>query len=187
MLPPTVSRIEKAVTRMVRELDTDYATAIRAIPPLVLHALCIRMCPDLGRRLPGASDPSRFTAYVARVDTFEGLHVLLTELDEPTAGELKSILEFIGSLPKLLKRSLADAAKRIRPTGGPKIIILSDPSEVSVLVDEVFEIEKKTGRGRVEIQKEIAKRIGVEYETFRKRFSEEMKRRNSLNRSSHLK
>lgn len=182
MLPPTVSKIEKAVKRMVRELDTDYPTAIRAIPPLALHALCIRICPDFDRRLPGASDPSRFAAYVARVDTFEGLHTLLTELDEPTAGELRSILEFIGSLPRLLKRSLVDAAKRIRPTGGPKMI-LSDPVQVSVLVDEVFDIEKKTGRGRVEIQKEVAKRIEVEYETFRKRFSEEMRRRNSKNKS----
>jgi len=179
--PHTVSRILAAVDRLTKELDVDYDRFIKSTPVVVVHALMGREV-TLNNLLPNAADLATFEGYMQRVETRERLGLLLATLEEPSVEDLSRILSFLRSLASSLKRGLQKADARIRPIGGPPEK-LSDPVEVSAMVDEIFETRRKTGKALSTVQEEMAKDKDVSLKTVQRRFREEMERRKSISES----
>jgi hypothetical protein len=159
-------------------MGIDYDQFLKATPVVVLHAL-IGHSVNLDNLLPNAADLATFEEYVRRIETREKLESFLPSLEEPSVEDLSKILWFLRNLPPSVKSSIRRADARIRPIGGPQEK-LSDPVEISKMVDDIFERRRATGRLLTTVQKEVAKEKDVSLKTVQRRFREEMERRKSI-------
>lgn len=178
MSPHSVSRILGTITKLEGEMGIDYEKLVGSIPAVVAHALLLRS-PVLNKLFPGLTDLSTFEDYMSRIKTRARLKELLDTLDEPGPEELRDTLLFLRSLASKLKAGLQIADAQIKPSGGPPEK-LSDPVEVSALVDEIVERHKRTGVSEFLIQRDIARERGVSLKTVQRRYKEEMERRKSV-------
>jgi hypothetical protein len=181
--PHTASRILAAFDRLQRELGIDYDKLIKFVPVVVLHAL-VSQDPALNRVLPNAAELATFESYIKQVETREGLASSLKDLEEPSVEDLSRILSFLRSLSSLLKGRLQRADAQIRPLGGPPEK-LSDPVQVSAMVDEIFETCRISGKSLGKVQEEVANNKDVSLKTVQRRYREEMQRRKSISDSQH--
>lgn len=156
----------------------DYDQVLGYFPVPILREICLKI-PGFEKISPSVNDPAKFAESLSRIQTRSALDSLLKSLEEPSAEELQAIIQLLRSLASTAKRTLAGAAKRIQPVGGPKEL-LGDPVRIREIFDEICDAEKTGGSLAATAKKDIAKREKVSMKTLRRALKSERERRASL-------